>query len=168
MPCFACKKTSQSYRVPFVWCLRRACACRYRLWRLRVLPPSKRLPYTTLFRSIARVVLVILITDFIAALLPCLLPLTTVVNSFRAVLRKILTTVVSRSEEHTSELQSLRHRVCRVLLVKKQANRTVCPSFGAFDAPALVDIVCGAFACCRRLNAFPTRRSSDLSPGLCS
>src|SRR5438045_6650720 len=29
-----------------------------------------------------------------------------------------------RSEEHTSELQSLRHLVCRLLLVKKKANLT--------------------------------------------
>src|SRR5205814_8059397 len=28
-----------------------------------------------------------------------------------------------RSEEHTSELQSLRHLVCRLLLEKKEANR---------------------------------------------
>src|SRR5258705_5869487 len=28
----------------------------------------------------------------------------------------------SRSEEHTSELQSLRHLVCRLLLEKKKAN----------------------------------------------
>src|SRR5258705_8323913 len=30
----------------------------------------------------------------------------------------------SRSEEHTSELQSLRHLVCRLLLEKKKINRT--------------------------------------------
>src|SRR5437899_7951469 len=29
-----------------------------------------------------------------------------------------------RSEEHTSELQSLRHLVCRLLLEKKKTNRT--------------------------------------------
>src|ERR1039458_10413652 len=29
-----------------------------------------------------------------------------------------------RSEEHTSELQSLRHLVCRLLLEKKEHNRT--------------------------------------------
>src|SRR5438045_5802285 len=31
--------------------------------------------------------------------------------------------VVCRSEEHTSELQSLRHLVCRLLLEKKKINR---------------------------------------------
>src|SRR5262245_64667898 len=31
---------------------------------------------------------------------------------------------IARSEEHTSELQSLRHLVCRLLLEKKNLNRT--------------------------------------------
>src|SRR5947199_4847510 len=31
-----------------------------------------------------------------------------------------------RSEEHTSELQSLRHLVCRLLLEKKKSPRTRC------------------------------------------
>src|SRR5262245_65634371 len=31
--------------------------------------------------------------------------------------------VLERSEEHTSELQSLRHLVCRLLLEKKKTNR---------------------------------------------
>src|ERR1035441_10781401 len=31
---------------------------------------------------------------------------------------------LTRSEEHTSELQSLRHLVCRLLLEKKKFNRT--------------------------------------------
>src|SRR5437899_7956224 len=31
-------------------------------------------------------------------------------------------TISSRSEEHTSELQSLRHLVCRLLLEKKKTN----------------------------------------------
>src|SRR5438045_5857335 len=31
--------------------------------------------------------------------------------------------VLYRSEEHTSELQSLRHLVCRLLLAKKKAQR---------------------------------------------
>src|SRR5262245_11952507 len=33
--------------------------------------------------------------------------------------------VVRRSEEHTSELQSLRHLVCRLLLEKKKQNKTI-------------------------------------------
>src|SRR5437899_1773421 len=58
----------------------------------------------------------------------------------------------SRSEEHTSELQSLRHLVCRLLLEKKKRNdRYLCFFF--------------FFLCCvshRDLHSFPTRRSSDL------
>src|ERR1035438_10616312 len=38
-----------------------------------------------------------------------------------------------RSEEHTSELQSLRHLVCRLLLEKKNRNRLL-----NFHAPQLV------------------------------
>src|SRR5436853_5006468 len=34
---------------------------------------------------------------------------------------------VERSEEHTSELQSLRHLVCRLLLEKKKENTTTKP-----------------------------------------
>src|ERR1035441_9681176 len=39
----------------------------------------------------------------------------------------------TRSEEHTSELQSLRHLVCRLLLEKKNMDFLV---HGCFDAPA--------------------------------
>src|SRR5262245_64482834 len=39
-------------------------------------------------------------------------------------LQKAATTNVKRSEEHTSELQSLRHLVCRLLLEKKTKNYT--------------------------------------------
>src|SRR5262245_62641679 len=34
------------------------------------------------------------------------------------------TSIHERSEEHTSELQSLRHLVCRLLLEKKKQNKT--------------------------------------------
>src|ERR1039458_3578043 len=47
-----------------------------------------------------------------------------------------LTRTVTRSEEHTSELQSLRHLVCRLLLERYGDHRD--------------------------LHSFPTRRSSDL------
>src|SRR5262245_64492222 len=36
---------------------------------------------------------------------------------------KVTVIVTSRSEEHTSELQSLRHLVCRLLLEKKKAHK---------------------------------------------
>src|ERR1039458_10600269 len=37
-------------------------------------------------------------------------------------------TMLKRSEEHTSELQSLRHLVCRLLLEKKKTSTTGCSS----------------------------------------
>src|SRR5690349_23785998 len=37
----------------------------------------------------------------------------------------------ARSEEHTSELQSRRDLVCRLLLEKKKTDRACCPSAGA-------------------------------------
>src|SRR5437899_7762095 len=39
-----------------------------------------------------------------------------------------------RSEEHTSELQSLRHIVCRLLLEKKKVDTGVLPGSGKKDA----------------------------------
>src|SRR5256884_9323181 len=41
----------------------------------------------------------------------------------RSALRKILPVIRSRSEEHTSELQSRLHLVCRLLLEKKKKLR---------------------------------------------
>src|SRR5436853_6023659 len=35
-----------------------------------------------------------------------------------------ISAIMERSEEHTSELQSLRHLVCRLLLEKKKINST--------------------------------------------
>src|SRR5258705_1883707 len=69
-------------------------------------PRSTLFPYTTLFRSVTRRVIV------------------------RAALGAASLLLVSgdhrqaRSEEHTSELQSLRHLVCRLLLEKKKTVRT--------------------------------------------
>src|SRR5690606_33356464 len=65
----------------------------------------------------------------------------------------------SRSEEHTSELQSRENLVCRLLLEKKKTDRlprTRCPLLlphrSLYRDPAHPD-----------LPSFPTRRSSDLS-----
>src|ERR1039458_9926018 len=43
--------------------------------------------------------------------------------------------VMQRSEEHTSELQSLRHLVCRLLLEKKNDNNLRPPIALAFPPP---------------------------------
>src|ERR1035438_10675626 len=58
-----------------------------------------------------------------------LFPYTTLFRSIRGGCRGTRPTVVGvdypgRSEEHTSELQSLRHLVCRLLLEKKKKMKT--------------------------------------------
>src|SRR5262245_63882293 len=98
---------------------------------MRRLLISTLFPYTTLFRSFAGnfarrtqtmslAIMAALETDLSAALALAVL----LVGIAAAVL--ILSRVVAgrwldqRSEEHTSELQSLRHLVCRLLLEKKK------------------------------------------------
>src|SRR5690349_23704891 len=67
-------------------------------------PRSTLFPYTTLFRSLDRVRVIC----FRAA-------------NYRTPLRSLVPdTVGARSEEHTSELQSRRDLVCRLLLEKKK------------------------------------------------
>src|SRR5205814_9678795 len=86
-------------------------------------PRSTLFPYTTLFRSDRAGVVEVL------AQVPGDAPLTAVVHSagvlddgvVTALTPERLDTVLrARSEEHTSELQSLRHLVCRLLLEKKK------------------------------------------------
>src|SRR5947199_1164518 len=64
-------------------------------------PRSTLFPYTTLFRSCGSG------SRFAGRRTTCPSP----------------GTPAARSEEHTSELQSLRHLVCRLLLEKKKLNR---------------------------------------------
>src|SRR5262245_62224457 len=47
-----------------------------------------------------------------------------------------LSSALARSEEHTSELQSLRHLVCRLLLEKKKRIHHVAREQTCFDAPS--------------------------------
>src|SRR5205823_7196978 len=98
--------------------------------RLRPPPHSPLFPYTTLFRSHptcasdARVdlpldgvhLLQVLLQFLRAGALPRLGP---------AFTRALRTLGRARSEEHTSELQSLAYLVCRLLLEKKKAEDTV-------------------------------------------
>src|SRR5258705_9085396 len=69
-------------------------------------PRSTLFPYTTLFRS----------SPFLMRM-PRRAP--------KPVPTIIAVGVASRSEEHTSELQSLRHLVCRLLLEKKKKKKNV-------------------------------------------
>src|SRR2546425_4040128 len=87
-------------------------------------PRSTLFPYTTLFRS------VFLGDDIIAAREPCMRQLLDVFERYdepvlavERVPRERLSqygVIEHRSEEHTSELQSLAYLVCRLLLEKKK------------------------------------------------
>src|SRR5688572_32295219 len=70
-------------------------------------PRSTLFPYTTLFRSLSNFDLVTELLTLIAG---------TASVSLRA---------ISRSEEHTSELQSQSNLVCRLLLEKKKKKKPV-------------------------------------------
>src|SRR3712207_7200412 len=80
-------------------------------------PRSTLFPYTTLFRS-QRIgeesAEVLLFTEFAVPLPPTLLLPESLPQSPKSYLAR------SRSEEHTSELQSCQYLVCRLLLEKKK------------------------------------------------
>src|SRR5947199_7443956 len=83
-------------------------------------PRSTLFPYTTLFRSPVDLVFVAVHRLLVNGLHPhrgllVLIQLELPLQS---------TMWVERSEEHTSELQSLRHLVCRLLLEKKNNIKT--------------------------------------------
>src|SRR2546425_9035041 len=93
-------------------------------------PRSTLFPYTTLFRSVAPRGLPVRERDehdVVAALREgCPVP-RAVKGDERAaaiVSRKLGAVVEDRSEEHTSELQSLAYLVCRLLLEKKKKKKT--------------------------------------------
>src|SRR5690348_17697267 len=80
-------------------------------------PRSTLFPYTTLFRSPVQVGPA---CNRIIASPPIQLP--PVLNVFPVTTNMF---VVTRSEEHTSELQSPVHLVCRLLLEKKKKSITI-------------------------------------------
>src|SRR2546425_4908790 len=86
-------------------------------------PRSTLFPYTTLFRSLTFVFFAYVFSAFLAkpnwgqVLSSTLIPTIQLKGAF------ILTLIAAshqRSEEHTSELQSLAYLVCRLLLEKKK------------------------------------------------
>src|SRR5205814_9106302 len=102
---------------------------------LSSLPPTlstNHFPYTTLFRSFITAInqLVHLFKDGFTAMLRnihcfrfgalCGYLGINVYQVFLDAAPKVLCLAAKRSEEHTSELQSLRHLVCRLLLEKKK------------------------------------------------
>src|SRR2546425_5287970 len=78
-------------------------------------PRSTLFPYTTLFRSLVAVASLVWGLREQSTLL---------VASWGALLATSLATSSVRSEEHTSELQSLAYLVCRLLLEKKKKTRS--------------------------------------------
>src|SRR5205814_10558009 len=96
-------------------------------------PRSSLFPYTTLFRS-ARMPLVLTLTvpvlpaPVAVNLTPPLLMFVPPVKVFvppRSSSPAPSLFKIPRSEEHTSELQSLRHLVCRLLLEKKKKRQSL-------------------------------------------
>src|SRR2546429_6058360 len=94
-------------------------------------PRSTLFPYTTLFRSDGQLgsehggaSLVAILAD---------LPLRRRSLSFSGAMAQssMTRTSMRRSEEHTSELQSRLHLVCRLLLEKKKTDARSCPSRSA-------------------------------------
>src|SRR2546425_3586919 len=80
-------------------------------------PRSTLFPYTTLFRSVG--------VRHQRGLAQVALPLGVLLGQDVALVRVIAPPAQARSEEHTSELQSLAYLVCRLLLEKKKtASRT--------------------------------------------
>src|SRR5205814_9718607 len=80
-------------------------------------PRSPLFPYTTLFRSVG-----VLVTVLLAIEVASRFPVRRLWLLYLALLAALAVAwvVPERSEEHTSELQSLRHLVCRLLLEKKK------------------------------------------------
>src|SRR3989442_11697006 len=97
-------------------------------------PRSTLFPYTTLFRS--AVVSVIAVGDSVVVIVT----IETISDTVVVVIAvPAVPDAVVRSEEHTSELQSRPHLVCRLLLEKKKTtplrsspSRTGCPAFFFF------------------------------------
>src|SRR2546422_1384256 len=85
-------------------------------------PRSTLFPYTTLFRSRQEITAL----DTQAAIGQCLeLAEKTRYSRFPLCERGDLDKTLGRSEEHTSELQSRLHLVCRLLLEKKKKNNSI-------------------------------------------
>src|SRR3712207_7789034 len=83
-------------------------------------PRSTLFPYTTLFRSVLELQNVVFFDVNVKGLLQ--FDRFALVFNLIAVVCTFVFFVLSRSEEHTSELQSRQYLVCRLLLEKKKIN----------------------------------------------
>src|SRR2546422_8620375 len=86
-------------------------------------PRSTLFPYTTLFRSLTQRVVVLAIV-LPSRMVPSRATVGRWVQQSAQQSRGILEVLDRRSEEHTSELQSRLHLVCRLLLEKKKSTHT--------------------------------------------
>src|SRR5258708_16430024 len=84
-------------------------------------PRSTLFPYTTLFRSLEFDDLADALPDFESP------------SEDRGDSGRVIAAVLKRSEEHTSELQSPDHLVCRLLLEKKKKKRRSYDMYQASD-----------------------------------
>src|SRR5256884_6885288 len=85
-------------------------------------PRSTLFPYTTLFRSFLYCIVDVRQTTFSAAILDSVEMMSSVTPSLKYSFSGsalMFSNGSTRSEEHTSELQSRLHLVCRLLLEKK-------------------------------------------------
>src|SRR5687768_18342017 len=93
-------------------------------------PRSTLFPYTTLFRSVVVLFVMVLAAEMVNTMVEALVDMVTQEYHPLAKVAKdvaagvvLLTAVGARSEEHTSELQSRLHLVCRLLLEKKKITQ---------------------------------------------
>src|SRR3712207_8819077 len=87
-------------------------------------PRSTLCPYTTLFRSSRRTRLSLETPPYRAARRTNPKTVMGTTSAKRRISRNDSASELERSEEHTSELQSRQYLVCRLLLEKKNNNKT--------------------------------------------
>src|SRR2546425_5483095 len=87
-------------------------------------PRSTLFPYTTLFRSLESTLLGVyaILVPGVGILITSVVMLRGIFSKTTAYLGLVAGILAIRSEEHTSELQSLAYLVCRLLLEKKKKN----------------------------------------------
>src|SRR5258708_25609780 len=92
-------------------------------------PRSTLFPYTTLFRSQAEIPVRVL-RKRVVIMMPVLADLAVDLQALEVLLHDEVELPRLRSEEHTSELQSPDHLVCRLLLEKKKRQTHCAPCVG--------------------------------------
>src|SRR2546425_8369693 len=86
-------------------------------------PRSTLFPYTTLFRSAGTGILSLLACQYGARKVYAIEPTSAIAIAEEAGRANGFADRMERSEEHTSELQSLAYLVCRLLLEKKKKKK---------------------------------------------